>query len=83
MESANLGQLESQSVAYVIGLGLSGVAAARLLKKQGWQVVVSDRNNGDRQIAQQKQLEAEGIEVKLGHSFSAEDPMSLAVASPG
>ena len=53
MELAKLGQPESQPTAYVIGLGLSGVAAARLLKKEGWHVVVSDRNNGERQIAQQ------------------------------
>ncbi|MEM6254976.1 MAG: UDP-N-acetylmuramoyl-L-alanine--D-glutamate ligase [Cyanobacteria bacterium P01_D01_bin.156] len=82
MESAN-GQLKAKPIAYVIGLGLSGVAAARLLNKQDWQVVVSDRNNGDRQIAQQKLLATEGIDVKLGHSFSAEDSMNLAVVSPG
>ncbi|MEM9977901.1 MAG: Mur ligase family protein, partial [Cyanobacteria bacterium P01_D01_bin.2] len=84
MESAKLAQPdESCPIAYVIGLGLSGVAAARLLKRQGWQVVVSDRNDGDRQIAQQQALTAEGIDVKLGHSFSADDPMTLVVVSPG
>jgi UDP-N-acetylmuramoylalanine--D-glutamate ligase len=30
--------------AHVIGLGRSGVAAARLLHRNGWQVVLSDRN---------------------------------------
>ncbi|MDV3347998.1 UDP-N-acetylmuramoyl-L-alanine--D-glutamate ligase [Leptolyngbyaceae cyanobacterium CCMR0082] len=83
MESAKLGQSESQPIAYVIGLGLSGVAAARLLKKEGWHVVVSDRNNGERQLAQQETLTAEGIDVKLGHTFPGDDPMDLAVASPG
>ncbi len=83
MESAKLGQPESSPTAYVIGLGLSGVAAARLLKKQGWTVVVSDRNQGESQRTQQKALMAEGIEVKLGHTFSAEDAMDLVVASPG
>ena len=84
MESANLAQSdESCPTAYVIGLGLSGVAAARLLKRQGWQVVVSDRNDGDLQIAQQQALTAEGIDVKLGHTFSADDPMALVVVSPG
>ncbi len=83
MESAQLGQPESQPTTYVIGLGLSGVAAARLLKKQGWHVVVSDRNDGERQISQQNALSVEGIEVKLGHTFSADDPMDLVVASPG
>ncbi|MGD1857896.1 MAG: UDP-N-acetylmuramoyl-L-alanine--D-glutamate ligase [Leptolyngbyaceae cyanobacterium] len=83
MESAKRDQPESQPVAYVIGLGLSGVAAARLLKKQGWQVIVSDRNQGERQLAQQQSLSEEGIEVKLGHTFSGDDPMDLVVASPG
>ena len=83
MESANLDQPESQPTAYVIGLGLSGVAAARLLKKQGWNVVVSDRNDGERQLTQQQFLANEGIDVKLGHTFSADDPMDLVVASPG
>ncbi|MEM7795751.1 MAG: UDP-N-acetylmuramoyl-L-alanine--D-glutamate ligase [Cyanobacteria bacterium P01_C01_bin.118] len=81
MESAS--QPESHPTAYVIGLGLSGVAAARLLKKQGWDVIVSDRNNGERQLAQQQSLSVEGIAVKLGHTFAAEAPMDLVVASPG
>ncbi|ESA35931.1 udp-n-acetylmuramoylalanine--d-glutamate ligase [Leptolyngbya sp. Heron Island J] len=83
MESAKLGQSELQPTAYVIGLGLSGVAAARLLKKEGWRVVVSDRNSGERQVAQQQTLTAEGIDVQLGHNFSADDPMDLVVVSPG
>ncbi|MBE9069496.1 UDP-N-acetylmuramoyl-L-alanine--D-glutamate ligase [Leptolyngbya cf. ectocarpi LEGE 11479] len=83
MEAAKLDQPESQPTAYVIGLGLSGVAAARLLKKQGWQVVISDRNSGERQLAQQQTLASENIDVKLGHTFSADDPMDLVVASPG
>ncbi|MBX2865016.1 MAG: UDP-N-acetylmuramoyl-L-alanine--D-glutamate ligase [Leptolyngbyaceae cyanobacterium MAG.088] len=83
MESAQPGQPKPQPTAYVIGLGLSGVAAARLLNKQGWHVVVSDRNHGERQISQQNALAIEGIEVKLGHIFSADAPMELVVASPG
>lgn len=83
MESAKPGQSESQPTAYVIGLGLSGVAAARLLKKEGWQVVVSDRNHGERQIAQQETLANEGIDVKLNHTFPGDEPMDLVVASPG
>lgn len=30
--------------AHVIGLGKSGIAAARLLRQKGWAVVLSDRN---------------------------------------
>lgn len=83
MESAKLGQSKSQPTAYVVGLGLSGVAAARLLKKQDWHVVVSDRNQGERQLIQQQALSIEGIDVKLGHTFSADETMTLAVVSPG
>ena len=83
MELSKLEQSGPPPIAYVIGLGLSGVAAARLLKKQGWQVVISDRNSGDRQLSQQQDLAIEGIDVKLGHSFSADVPMDLIVASPG
>ncbi|MEL7506909.1 MAG: UDP-N-acetylmuramoyl-L-alanine--D-glutamate ligase [Cyanobacteria bacterium J06554_1] len=83
MASSKQGQPESQPTAYVIGLGLSGVAAARLLKQEGWTVVVSDRNDGDRQITQKETLATEGIDVKLGHTFSADDPMDLVVVSPG
>ena len=77
MASSKQGQPKSQPTAYVIGLGLSGVAAARLLKKEGWTVVVSDRNAGDPQITQKETLATEGIDVKLGHTFSADDPMDL------
>lgn len=83
MEPAKLDQPESKPTAYVIGLGLSGVAAARLLKKEDWNVVVSDRNDGAPQLTQQQMLASEGIEVKLGHTFSADEPMALVVASPG
>ena len=61
------------AIAHVIGLGRSGVAAARLLMQQGWQVVLSDRTDSEGLRAQQQALAAEGITVKLGHSF---DPMS-------
>ena len=30
--------------AHVIGLGTSGIAAARLLRQDGWRVVLSDLN---------------------------------------
>lgn len=70
--------------AYVIGLGKSGVAAARLLKRQGWEVTVSDRNASDALHPLKTQLEEEGITVLLGHSL-APDPeqMQRIVVSPG
>ncbi len=73
--------------AYVIGLGKSGIAAARLLKHQGWQVLLSDRNTSAALHQQQQDLGQEGITVKLGHAFEADLAGSpqpqLIVVSPG
>lgn len=73
------------SNAYVIGLGKSGVAAARLLKQQGWEVTVSDRNTEETLRQQQHELEREKITVKLGHSLDLDtsDLPKLIVVSPG
>lgn len=69
---------------YVIGLGKSGVAAARLLCRQGWQVTVSDRNTSESVRSIQEQLVNEGITVKLGHSFEPDSSvMDRVVVSPG
>lgn len=70
--------------AYVIGLGKSGIAAARLLHRQGWQVTVSDRNSSPTLHPIQQELGAEGITVKLGDSFDP-DPVTMQriVVSPG
>ncbi|NJL48168.1 MAG: UDP-N-acetylmuramoyl-L-alanine--D-glutamate ligase [Leptolyngbyaceae cyanobacterium SM2_5_2] len=69
--------------AHVIGLGKSGIAAARLLSRHGWAVVLSDRNPAPLAAEQQGQLQAEGITVRLGHSFSADSETQLVVVSPG
>jgi UDP-N-acetylmuramoylalanine--D-glutamate ligase len=68
--------------AYVIGLGKSGNAAARLLQRQNWTVVVSDRSPTPNAAA--TALQAEGIRVNLGESFdpSIAQP-DLIVVSPG
>lgn len=70
---------------HVIGQGKSGVAAARLLKREGWQVTVSDRNTSETLRQQQQKLEREGITVKLGHSLELDTPdlPQLVVVSPG
>jgi UDP-N-acetylmuramoylalanine--D-glutamate ligase len=69
----------------VIGLGKSGIAAARLLKREGWQVTLSDRNTSESLRQQQQELEREGITVKLGDSLKLEgsDLPQLIVVSPG
>ncbi|MGA7935865.1 MAG: Mur ligase family protein, partial [Kovacikia sp.] len=66
--------------ACVIGLGKSGVAAARLLNREGWQVTLSDRGLSDSLQRQQQQLAAEGITVRLGDSF---DPARVGDAAVG
>lgn len=69
--------------AHVIGLGKSGIAAARLLAQQGWQVVLSDRTATPLLADKIPALSAEGITIQLGHSFAAEDEAQLVVVSPG
>ncbi len=71
------------SNAHIIGLGKSGNAAARLLKLQGWQVTVSDRNHSTQLQPQQQQLVSEGITVHLGHNFQPDTSLDLVVVSPG
>ncbi len=71
--------------AYVIGLGRSGIAAARVLKRDGWEVILSDRASGPTLHKTQQELEAERIAVKLGHTPTLEptDLSKLIVVSPG
>ncbi|MEH1960572.1 MAG: UDP-N-acetylmuramoyl-L-alanine--D-glutamate ligase [Nostoc sp.] len=71
--------------ASVIGLGKSGVAAARLLKREGWEVELSDRNTSETLLQQQQQLAAEQITVKLGQSLelNGANLPQLIVVSPG
>ncbi len=71
--------------ASVIGLGKSGVATARLLKREGWEVVLSDSNTSSSLLKQQQELATEQITVKLGHSLdlNGTDLSDLIVVSPG
>lgn len=72
------------SKACVIGLGKSGVAAARLLKRDGWDVTVRDRGNSETLQQPQQELATEGIIVHLADSFDPEATRpELVVVSPG
>ncbi|MBD2612274.1 UDP-N-acetylmuramoyl-L-alanine--D-glutamate ligase [Nostoc punctiforme FACHB-252] len=82
------------SRATVIGFGKSGVAAARLLKREGWEVQLSDsataeslaeRNTSETLLQQQQELAAEQITVKLGQSpdLNGANLPELIVVSPG
>jgi UDP-N-acetylmuramoylalanine--D-glutamate ligase len=71
-------------IAYVVGLGKSGLAASRLLVAQGWQVILSDRNKSPALEQQQQDLAQEAIEVRLGHSLDLTvDRPDRLVISPG
>jgi UDP-N-acetylmuramoylalanine--D-glutamate ligase len=76
----------------IIGLGRSGIAAARLLNKDGWQVTVVDsateaqvalRSNAKQLQASQEELKQEGVKVRLDSKILAEDTPDLIVVSPG
>jgi len=70
--------------AHILGLGKSGVAAARLLKAKGWEVEASDQGLNPSLIRQQEQLAVEGIIVNLNSSPSWENTTTeLIVSSPG
>jgi UDP-N-acetylmuramoylalanine--D-glutamate ligase len=73
------------SKATVIGLGKSGVAAARLLKREGWEVELSDSNTSETLLEQQQELAAEQITVKLGQylELNSDNLPQLIVVSPG
>jgi len=68
---------------HIIGLGRSGNAAARLLKLQGWDVILSDRNSYSTLETQKQQLETEGIKVELGHNFQPDISLDLIVVVLG
>ncbi|MBD2664920.1 UDP-N-acetylmuramoyl-L-alanine--D-glutamate ligase [Richelia sinica] len=71
--------------ASIIGLGKSGVAAARLLKREGWEVELSDSKTSPTLLQQQQELATEQITVKLGYTpdLDSSDLPQLIIVSPG
>ncbi len=71
--------------AQVIGLGRSGIAAARLLQRKGQQVTLYDSNQSATLQKQKQQLEQQGIQVKLGEnpSLEVDNLPQLIAVSPG
>ncbi|HET6700842.1 MAG TPA: UDP-N-acetylmuramoyl-L-alanine--D-glutamate ligase, partial [Gemmatimonadaceae bacterium] len=68
----------------VIGLGKSGVAAARLLRREGMRVYASDAGSSDAVRDGAKALRAEGADADIGsHDLERIARTSLVVASPG
>jgi len=69
--------------ALVIGLGLSGVAAATLLRARGGRVLGVDTADTPALRETSARLAALGVEVRLGASHAPEGRFDLAVLSPG
>ena len=71
--------------AIVMGLGKSGIAAARLLKQEGWEVEIWDSNTSPFLLEQQQKLAQEQITVKLGNNPELKENQlpKLIVVSPG
>ena len=68
----------------VIGLGRSGLAAARLLRKAGLPVYASDASSGESVRAAAAQLEREGASVDIGtHNLDRIAHAEVVVVSPG
>jgi UDP-N-acetylmuramoylalanine--D-glutamate ligase len=68
----------------VIGLGRSGVSAARLAARHGARVYASDLVAGDSQAAAAEELQEEGIDAEAGrHDMDRVRDADLAVVSPG
>jgi len=73
----------------VVGLGRSGIGAARLLRALGEAVWLAESRSGDALAEQAAALEAEGIPVKLGLPLDADrfdaltPPPATVVVSPG
>ena len=69
--------------ALVLGLGRSGVAAARLLKAQGMRVTVVDQGEGSAAPAEVEALRGEGVSMLRNCRDLPEGPFALCVVSPG
>jgi len=73
----------TSSRALVVGLGVSGVAAATLLASQGWRVTVNDRAASPELAAQLGRLSA-GVAAVVGrHAVELLEGVALVVVSPG
>ncbi len=58
-------QTQSNQIHIVLGLGKSGISAAKLLKSEGKKVLVLENNSNQKLISISKKLESEGINVIL------------------
>jgi len=68
----------------VLGMGVSGIAAAHLLREKGARVSIGEIEDSEAKQAEAKNLIQQGIEVVLGpHPLSLLEGKELMVISPG
>ncbi|MEW6076401.1 MAG: UDP-N-acetylmuramoyl-L-alanine--D-glutamate ligase [Thermodesulfobacteriota bacterium] len=68
----------------VVGMGVSGVAAARFLKRRGAEVTITDRAPADRLKPHLAEVEDLGVKLELGgHSDESFAAVDVIIASPG
>ena len=67
----------------VAGLGVSGVSAARALSHLGAEVTVVDGGEGEAVQARARELEKDGVTVRLGDARTLPAGTDLVVTSPG
>lgn len=69
--------------AVVLGLGASGVAAARLLRAEGTAVTVMERALSPTVESSRREVESLGVRVMAGECGLPSEPFDLCVVSPG
>ena len=69
--------------ALVLGLGISGLAAARMLRREGSRVTVLDAQTGPDLEARAAQLDRDGMRVQLGAREVPAGAFDICVTSPG
>ncbi len=67
----------------ILGLGISGAAAARLAQVRGAKVTVVDSNTSDALEREAKLLRQDGVRVELGTEDLPQDNFDQAIISPG
>lgn len=81
---SNQDAIPAEGPVWVLGLGVSGVEAARLLRAQGRDVRAFDAAADPAREAAARALRALGVDVRLGAGPDLpDDPCAAAVASPG
>jgi UDP-N-acetylmuramoylalanine--D-glutamate ligase len=80
--SGEMVRLENKSV-FVVGLGVSGVAACELLRRHGARVVAVDNADTETLRRDAAQLRNLGVQVQLGARSMPEMEFDFAVTSPG